>query len=86
MKKVFQALLAACLDVLEKSDNVVLMSTVMGFVKEWLLKPRNPFNPAPSLSDQVRVCSDGMVGLFRWSRVVIGLCRQPIEASCLMFG
>lgn len=60
VKKVFQSLSAACLEVLEKSDNVVLLTTVMGFVKDWLLN--EPLLPAsPSLSDQVcsgcvRVC------------------------------
>lgn len=50
--KIFMALSAACLEVLEKSDNVVLLMTVMGFVKDWLL--RSPSPTAPSLSDQVR--------------------------------
>lgn len=50
--KMFQSLAAACLSVLEKSDNIVLLTTVMGFVKDWLLK--EPLLPSsPSLSDQV---------------------------------
>ncbi|CAM9449609.1 unnamed protein product, partial [Laminaria digitata] len=53
VKKVFQSLSAACLELLEKSDNVVLLTTVMGFVKDWLLC--EPVLPAsPSLSDQER--------------------------------
>lgn len=51
-KKMFQSLAAACLSVLEKSDNIVLLTTVMGFVKDWLLKDP-PLPSAPSLSDQV---------------------------------
>ena len=51
-KKMFQSLAAACLSVLEKSDNIVLLTTVMGFVKDWLLK-EPPLPSAPSLSDQV---------------------------------
>lgn len=51
-KKVFQSLAAACLSVLEKSDNIVLLTTVMGFVKDWLLK-EPPLPNSPSLSDEV---------------------------------
>lgn len=51
-KKLFQSLSAACLSVLEKSDNVVLLTTVMGFVKDWLLE-KSVLPSAASLSDQV---------------------------------
>lgn len=58
-KKMFQSLAAACLSVLEKSDNIVLLTTVMGFVKDWLLK-EPPLPTSPSLSDQVRRVSFGV--------------------------
>ena len=51
-KKVFQSLSAACLSILDKSDNVALLTTVMGFVKDWLLKGPAQCN-SPSLTDQV---------------------------------
>lgn len=51
-KKMFQSLAAACLSVLEKSDNIVLLTTVMGFVKDWLLQ-EPPVPTSPPLSDQV---------------------------------
>ncbi|CAN0033290.1 unnamed protein product, partial [Ectocarpus fasciculatus] len=52
-KKVFQSLSAACLSILDKSDNVALLTTVMGFVKDWLLKGPAQSN-SPSLTDQER--------------------------------
>ncbi|CAN0337995.1 unnamed protein product, partial [Ectocarpus sp. 12 AP-2014] len=52
-KKVFQSLCAACLSILDKSDNVALLTTAMGFVKAWLLKEPSQPN-SPSLSDQER--------------------------------
>lgn len=65
-KKIFQSLAAACLSVLEKSDNIVLLTTVMGFVKDWLILKEPPVasinntntntTPSSALSDQV--CSE----------------------------
>lgn len=63
----FQSLSSAFLAILEKSDNVVLLGAVMGFVKELLLQPRNPANPAPSLSDQVRLGQRFSVARVAWN-------------------
>ena len=77
VKRVFQSLSAACLEVLDKSDNVVLLTTVMGFVKDWLLN--EPLLPAsPSLSDQVCVVFRGRWGWWGVSYVVVFV-------SCFVF-